>query len=46
MGIHRKSGRKSGNLDPKSGRPKKFGTVGQPTDPDFLQNDYYESSHN
>jgi hypothetical protein len=29
----------AGNLDPKSGRPKKSGTVGRPTDPDLLQND-------
>jgi hypothetical protein len=40
MGIYRKSGRKSGNLDPKSGRPEKSGTVGRPADPDLLQNDY------
>jgi hypothetical protein len=39
MGIHRKSGRKSGNLAAKSGRPEKSGTVGRPTDPDLLQND-------
>jgi hypothetical protein len=39
MGIHRKSGRKFGNLAAKSGRPEKFGTVGWPTDPDLLQND-------
>jgi hypothetical protein len=32
MGIHRKSGSKSGNLAAKSGRPEK-------TDPDLLQND-------
>ena len=37
MGIHRKSGRKSGNMDPKSGRPKKSGTVGWPPVPDFSQ---------
>jgi hypothetical protein len=39
MGIHRKSGRKSGNLAAKSGRPETFGMVGRPTDPDLLQND-------
>jgi hypothetical protein len=37
MGIHRKSGKKSGNLDPKSGRQKKSGSVGRPPDPDFSQ---------
>jgi hypothetical protein len=37
MGIHRKSGRKSGNLDPKSGRPKQSGTIGRPPVPDFSQ---------
>jgi hypothetical protein len=34
MGIHRKSGRKSGNLDLDA---KKSGLVGRPPDPDFLQ---------
>jgi hypothetical protein len=37
MGIHRKSGRKSGNLDQKSGRPTKSGTVGRPPVQDFSQ---------
>jgi hypothetical protein len=39
MGIHKKSGRKSGNLAAESGRPEKSLAVGRPTDPDLLQND-------
>jgi hypothetical protein len=37
MGIHRKSGRKSGNLEIWIWMTKKSGLVGRPPDPDFLQ---------
>jgi len=37
MGIHRKFGRKSGNLEIWIWKAKKSGTVGRPTVPDFLQ---------
>jgi hypothetical protein len=37
MGIHRKSGRKSGNLEIWIWKAKKSGMVGRPNVPDFLQ---------